>query len=132
LAGRIDIFGGVANSKIIGVDNGRHHKPKLEALQNYRFSVTIENDDHPGYYTEKITDCFATGTVPVYWGDPNISKIFDSKGIITIDDPNNVQWIPNLTEQDYLDRMDAVKKNFDIVMNLDMGDDEIFKYIKSH
>lgn len=132
LKGRIDIFGGVVNSKVVGVDTGLHHKSKLEALKDYRFSVTIENDDHSGYYTEKITDCFATGTIPIYWGDPSIGKIFDSKGIITIDDPSDIYWIPNMTEQDYFDRMDSIKKNFEIVMNLQMGDEGIWEYIQSH
>lgn len=132
LKGRIDIFGGVVNSKVVGVDTGLHHKSKLEALKDYRFSVTIENDDHSGYYTEKITDCFATGTIPIYWGDPSIGKIFDSKGIITIDDPSDIYWIPNMTEQDYFDRMNSIKKNFEIVMNLQMGDEGIWEYIQRH
>lgn len=131
LNNKIDIFGGVLNSKVIGVDTKLHHKPKLEAVKDYRFSITIENDDHPGYYTEKITDCFATGTIPIYWGDPNIGKIFDLNGIIPIKDPKDVGWITLLKEQDYLDRIDSVKKNFEITMNLNMGDEDIWKYIKT-
>jgi hypothetical protein len=132
LKNRIDIFGGVVNTKVVGQDIGMHHKSKLEALKDYRFSVTIENDNHSGYYTEKITDCFATGTIPIYWGDPSIGKIFDSKGIITIDDPNDIYWIPNLGEQEYLDRINSINKNFEIVMNLQMGDEGIWEYIQSH
>lgn len=130
LKDKIDIFGGVVNSKVIGVDTGFHHKPKLDALKDYRFSITIENDDHSGYYTEKITDCFATGTIPIYWGDPSIGKIFDSKGIIMIDNQSDIDWIPNLLEQNYLDRMDSIKKNYEIVMNLQMGDEGIWEYIQ--
>jgi hypothetical protein len=130
LKDKIDLYGGVANSKVIGVDRGTHHRPKLEALQEYRFSITIENDNHPGYYTEKITDCFVTGTIPLYWGDPNISKIFDPNGIITINDPTKIDWILDLEEKDYMDRTDAIKKNFEIAMNLKMADEMIYEYIK--
>jgi hypothetical protein len=46
---------------------------KLEVIKNYRFSLCYENCcDQKGYITEKIFDCFAAGTVPIYWGAPNI------------------------------------------------------------
>ena len=35
------------------------------------FSVCIENDVYDTYFTEKILDCFATGTIPIYKGTKN-------------------------------------------------------------
>jgi len=60
-------------------------KSKREALEDYAFSVVIESNQTPGYFSEKIIDCFATGTVPIYWGDPEISTYFFSNGIIPWD-----------------------------------------------
>lgn len=59
-------------------DNYKHYKgapaDKLEALKNYKFSVCYENmKDVQGYVTEKIFDCFAVGTIPIYWGASNIT-----------------------------------------------------------
>lgn len=50
-------------------------KNKIEILKNYRFTICYENmQDVKGYVTEKIFDCFAAGTVPIYWGASNIEK----------------------------------------------------------
>lgn len=47
---------------------------KIETLKQYRFSVCYENMcDVKGYVTEKIFDCFAAGTIPIYWGASNIA-----------------------------------------------------------
>ncbi len=46
---------------------------KIETVKNYRFCICYENTHStPGYITEKIFDCFAAGTIPVYWGASNI------------------------------------------------------------
>jgi hypothetical protein len=48
---------------------------KLGTIKQYRFSICYENTrDAPGYITEKIFDCFAAGTVPVYWGASNVDQ----------------------------------------------------------
>lgn len=49
---------------------------------NHKFSIACENTSHPGYHTEKLAEAFAAGTVPVYWGDPDIEKIFNPKAFI--------------------------------------------------
>jgi len=48
---------------------GRAYNPvdkKIESLKDYMFHVVVENSSVDGYFTEKIIDCFATGTVPIY------------------------------------------------------------------
>ena len=45
---------------------------KEEGLQDYMFSICIENITYDSYFTEKILDCFATGTIPVYKGSKKI------------------------------------------------------------
>ena len=34
-------------------------------------------------FSEKLLDAMAVGTIPVYWGCPEIDKFFDKNGIIT-------------------------------------------------
>ncbi len=58
---------------------GRGYNPipsKLEALKDYQYSIVIENESTDGFFTEKIIDCFMTGTFPIYWGDPNLGDRF--------------------------------------------------------
>jgi hypothetical protein len=47
---------------------------KLVTLARYRFALCFENSRFPGYVSEKIFDCFFTGTVPVYLGAPDIER----------------------------------------------------------
>lgn len=48
---------------------------KLSVLLNSKFCICFENArDIPGYFTEKIFDCLFSGCVPIYWGEPNITR----------------------------------------------------------
>ncbi len=58
---------------------------KWEGLSEYKYSIAIENSMHSGYFTEKITDCFLAGTMPFYWGCPDIKNFFDDRSFILID-----------------------------------------------
>ncbi len=55
---------------------------KIDGHAPYYFSVVIENSRAAGYFTEKIMDAMLCESVPIYWGDPEIGKHFDVKGII--------------------------------------------------
>lgn len=52
-------------------------KSKIEFLQQFRFTIAIENSEHPGYITEKLTDALLARTVPIYWGDPLVAEEFN-------------------------------------------------------
>ena len=64
---------------------GRGYNPfehKQDGLLPYRYSVVIENVQEVDYFTEKLLDCMLCGTLPIYWGAPNIEKYFDVAGMI--------------------------------------------------
>lgn len=42
---------------------------KVGVAKDYRFMLCPENDLFPGYVTEKIVDAWASGCVPIWWGD---------------------------------------------------------------
>lgn len=46
---------------------------KSSTLGNYTFALCFENSIMTGWITEKLFDCFYAGTVPVYWGAPEIT-----------------------------------------------------------
>ena len=76
------------------------------------FHVAIENTRLDGYCTEKLMDCFATCTVPIYWGDPGIDELFDARGIIQLDEKDPVGQINSLTPADYEVRRPYVLENW--------------------
>ena len=59
---------------------------KLDFDRSHKFSIVCENTAHPGYTTEKIVEALAAGCIPIYWGDPEISKVFNSKTMINVSD----------------------------------------------
>jgi len=51
-----------------GVDIYHDNYDKMETLSPYRFSIVLENERTPGFFTEKLIDCISVGTIPIYWG----------------------------------------------------------------
>ena len=87
------------------------------------FSVAIENQISDKWITEKVFDCFASGTIPIYGGTRRIAEHFNPDGIIFLDedfDPSK------LTEDMYYERMDAIQDNLERVLPLEIPVDTIF------
>ena len=100
---------------------------KEDGLNDYMFSVCIENDTYDTYFTEKILDAFATGTIPVYKGTRNVVNHFNSNGILFLDDIN----IDDLTEDLYYSKLEYVKDNFERIKDLNVLEDWMYKnYLK--
>lgn len=55
---------------------------KFETLGRYRFSLCFENMAMQGYLTEKIFDCFYSGTVPLYLGAPDIDALVPKEAFV--------------------------------------------------
>lgn len=49
---------------------------KMRVLSDYCFSIVTETCYQENLFTEWILDCFALGTIPIFWGCPNIKKFF--------------------------------------------------------
>ena len=45
------------------------------------------------FFTEVLTDTFRLGTVPIFWGCPNISEYFDIDGIIVFDERDDEGYV---------------------------------------
>jgi len=79
-------------------------KDKLEFEKRHKFSICFENSSHPGYTTEKIVEAFAAQTVPIYWGDPDVAKIFNPNSFINVNDYPDLQSVLNRVKELDLDR----------------------------
>jgi len=76
------------------------------------FSIAIENDTDYDFFSEKLIDCFATKTVPIYIGCPNIGDYFDTDGIIVAKSEQEVIDICNsLSPKMYQERIAAINRN---------------------
>jgi hypothetical protein len=114
------------NVDVFGVIGG--WKPVFESVENYRFSIVVENFQDELYFTEKILNCFATGTIPIYIGAKNISDKFNIDGIIqfnTIEELHPI--INNLSEELYKSKKLAIEDNFNRCKQYRIIEDYIYK-----
>ena len=78
--GKVDSGGKYLNNLGYCVDN------KLDWLINYKFSIACENSSKPGYTTEKLYNVLQAGAIPIYWGNPDVAKDFNSERFISVYD----------------------------------------------
>ena len=116
---------------IYGYGPEKHVAYKSEGMNDYMFSIEVENSYLENYFTEKPLDCFATGTIPIYCGCPNIGDWFVTDGIITFTDGQELIDILNsLTPKMYEDRLDAVKANYKKALKYLEQDDNLYEDLK--
>jgi len=131
LKDKLDLFGGAHGSPKSGMGIGPSSdwwRGREESISPYMFSVVFENSSYENYYTEKITDCFANGTVPIYWGDPRIGEKFDIDGIIIWSESFDIY---SLSKELYYSKIDHINKNYDIVESMESADDILYNKILS-
>jgi GR25 family glycosyltransferase involved in LPS biosynthesis len=76
------------NKKYLGYNN---HINNYEIFKNYKFVIAIENEQIEGYISEKILNPMLAGSIPIYYGAPDISKHFNPKRFINISDYNSIE-----------------------------------------
>ena len=101
---------------------------KLDPLKDYMFTVAIMNSRVENYFTEVLTDCFAVGTVPIFWGTPNVHEFFNKDGILPFSTVDEFRAI-NLSKQLYKDMRSAIADNFIRVQDYRSTDDLIAKLL---
>lgn len=88
---------------------------KINSLKDYMFSIVIENCKSDYYFTEKLIDCFLTGTVPIFWGCPSIKNFFNVKGMIIFDTLEEcINIINSINVNKYNEMKPYIEENFKI------------------
>lgn len=99
---------------------GHGHNPLPESrlgkylgVAPYCYSIAIENCQTGHYFSEKIMDCFLTGTIPIYLGTLNIGEYFDTNGILVFNNEEELfSILNNLTFEEYYEKMAYIKHNY--------------------
>lgn len=122
LSDRIDTFGQF---------NGGPYCDDATYMSGYRFNVAMENYSDGHYFTEKICNCFASRTVPIYWGCPHIGEYFDMDGIIYCNTPDDVIKAVDRVLMDpiaeYDKHKEAIEKNLKAVQKYRKYEDLFFE-----
>ncbi len=103
---------------------GRGFNPiddKFDGIAPYKYSLAIENHSVNDYWTEKISDCFLSWTMPIYYGCKNITEYFPKESMILID-PNNKEEslekiYDSINNNLWEKNIDYIKKARELVLN---------------
>jgi hypothetical protein len=110
--------------------NYKHLNYKLEALKSFQFHICPENTRNDIYFTEKIIDCFAVGTIPIYWGCNKIADYFNSNGIIEVDNESEILYVIN-NLSDFKINQKAIEENYNLSKNYWLPEDRILSLVNS-
>jgi hypothetical protein len=100
---------------------------KVVGLGDYMFSIAVENQTSDFYFTEKIIDCFLTGTIPLYYGCPEIDRFFDPEGIIKFKTIDELMFlIESLSQESYIKKFGALRDNFFLAQRYATPDNLLF------
>ena len=112
----IDVFGGGYNPL----------KDKINGLKDYRYHFCIENIKRDYWFTEKLIDCFVTGTIPIYWGCPSIGEFFNLDGMICYDQVTELPRLLRLCTAEYYEsKMEAIRENFQLAHKYRLAEETI-------
>lgn len=90
----------------------RSMNDKAEAIDPYKYHLTIENHWYPHHLTEKMPDIFLGYTVPFFYGCPNAEDYFPKESFIRVDINNLAKTIDiirsTIANNEYHDRLPYV------------------------
>jgi GR25 family glycosyltransferase involved in LPS biosynthesis len=103
----IDCYGKLFKNKTSDIiDKTSWYNPAIfDIIKEYKFMICMENSQVENYWTEKLVNGYIGNTIPIYWGDPNITDIFNSKSFININTLGVERGIELIKELDSNDMM---------------------------
>ena len=72
---------------------------KSKYISKYKFTIAFENQSYPNYVTEKIWGAFLAGSVPIYWGCPQIAQIFNPAAFINCHDYSSLDEVVSRVQE---------------------------------
>lgn len=105
------------NVDCFGTYDGNEWADTRQIYASYKYSIVIENYIDDYWFTEKICNCFANRTIPIYYGARKINEFFNSLGIIQLENPYDTIEVINSLDfnKDYLKRLPGIIANYELV-----------------
>lgn len=83
---RVESPGTYLNNMPDGQTVDFHDESKTAFQRKCKFTLCFESTNHWGFVTEKIVDAFYADTIPVYYGSPTVTDIFNRDAFINVAD----------------------------------------------
>ena len=89
----VDCPGHVLNNMQNAIEprSGNWASGKLRFIRDYKFTIAFENVRFPGMVSEKILQPFLANSIPIYWGDTQVTKMYNSKAFINCNDCSSIK-----------------------------------------
>ncbi|CAB4335735.1 unannotated protein [freshwater metagenome] len=104
--GEVDVFGPMVGKPI-------SNKPEI--AKDYKYMVCLENDNYPGYVTEKLLEAYLSDTVPLYWGNLGNDSSINRKGFSNLLDFESmsewIEYVRNIDEYAYVNMYEQAHLN---------------------
>lgn len=130
---RHDIANNTPGLDLFGSGSPTPIEYKEIGLTDFMFTIVIENIRTNDYFTEKLIDPFLTGTIPIYWGCPNIGEYFNTDGMILLKNTPPLydveKIIKGLSLEKYKDMTDAMLDNFIKAKDYEIPEEWYYKNI---
>jgi len=105
-------IGNYSISSLLSRHVGNWRENVINYQKDYKFSIAFENSLGVGYTTEKIYHPMLANSIPIYWGNEEISRDFNTKSFVNYHDYNDL------------------KKVVDVIIELDQNDKKYLKMLK--
>jgi len=67
----------------------------IEIYRDFKFVIAFENNAVKGYITEKLSNAYLAGTIPIYWGAPDVNEYFNPDSMINCNHFESLQDCAN-------------------------------------
>jgi hypothetical protein len=108
----------------------------MNIYKDYKFVIAFENSSSLGYLTEKILLPLSVGSIPIYWGAPDVKDYINPECFINVNDFDSfedcIEYVKKVDNDDELYQKYINAKP--ILPNsklYQMSNDEIGKFLKS-
>ena len=121
--GIIDFLGKIVN---------RPYNSVVDGFKDYMYHISVSSCKENRYFSSNITDAFACGTVPIWWGCSKIGEFFDMDGIITFNNLDELDSIlKKIGPEDYNRRLGAIQNNTKLVEKYRTPDNTLWENVLS-
>lgn len=117
-------YGGSFRNNIGHRISGDHNsKELLHFMRQFKFVITMENNEEDYYITEKICNGLFAGVIPVYWGSPNVTTYFNSDRILHLKNDSDAEIDSIIYKMLHMDATEYNRKvNTPLLVNTNLID----------
>ena len=86
---KVDSCGTFANN--LGYCAPRSDEEYWKFLSHYKFNICFENTNIKDYVTEKLFNAYMGGSIPIYWGTPQVLEWFNPRAFLYLENENDME-----------------------------------------